>query len=637
MRSRDVRVMGMMRARVVIAGLALAAMALPAGAIGTTLHPSVIDSVGDVGEEPSVAIGTDGNPVISYHDATNDTLKVAWCNDPACAGGDETTTTIDATSGAGQFSAIAIGADGYPVIAYSIFGWNLMLAKCNDRACTGGDETISTVDASGGQPGPYPSIAIGTDGNPVISYLANQTADLRVAACNDPACSGWDETISVVDDTGTTVGVRSSIAIGTDGNPVIAHYDLTNQDLRFVRCDDRACAPGGDTAVVVDATGDSGWYPSMVIGADGNPLITYRRTVYPGPPESSGLVAAHCGDASCSTVSHRILDSGGSGSAVALDADRLPLIAYRTGDLVRLAHCDEADCGSGASLDTVDTTGSPSWEKVALAVAADGTPVVAYDHHTDGDLRVAANNARVSVPGTLDLGSRAIDAGPGTPLTVTVSSTGSTPLSVGTPAVQGASADAFRITGGTCAGQAVPAAGTCTIEVAFDPVAVGSAAAQLTIPSDDPTATAAVALTGVGAPAAPPPTPSEPAPSEPAPAMRPPALSGLRVVGSGSQARLLLRVSSGTRRATIVFTRPRPRSRALTRRLAACARRSSPALRTRCRSAARRQTIARRSGPVRAGRVVLRLAGVPAGRHLATINLTGRGTRRSVSRYVRVS
>ena len=81
--------MGMMRARVVIAGLALAAMALPAGAIGTTLHPSVIDSVGDVGEEPSVAIGTDGNPVISYHDATNDTLKVAWCNDPACAGGDE--------------------------------------------------------------------------------------------------------------------------------------------------------------------------------------------------------------------------------------------------------------------------------------------------------------------------------------------------------------------------------------------------------------------------------------------------------------------------------------------------------------------------------------------------------------------
>ena len=64
----------------------------------------------------SIAIGTDGFPVISYYDATNQDLKVADCGDADCSSA--TLITIDAAEIVGQDTSIAIGADGYPVISY---------------------------------------------------------------------------------------------------------------------------------------------------------------------------------------------------------------------------------------------------------------------------------------------------------------------------------------------------------------------------------------------------------------------------------------------------------------------------------------------------------------------------------------
>ena len=50
--------------------------------------------------------------------------------------------------------------------------------------------TISTV-ASNGAVGAYPSITIGTNGNPVISYYSANGVDLSFAACGNPTCANY--------------------------------------------------------------------------------------------------------------------------------------------------------------------------------------------------------------------------------------------------------------------------------------------------------------------------------------------------------------------------------------------------------------------------------------------------------------
>ena len=104
-------------------------------------------------------------------------------------GGDETLTVIDELTGpeAGTENSIAIGADGLPVISYADHTLDAVkVLKCNDLACAGGDDTISIV--SSGTYGRFTSIAIGIDGFPVISYYDNMTGDLKVAKCRNASC-----------------------------------------------------------------------------------------------------------------------------------------------------------------------------------------------------------------------------------------------------------------------------------------------------------------------------------------------------------------------------------------------------------------------------------------------------------------
>lgn len=116
----------------------------------------------------SIAIGTDGNPVVSYTGAGG-TLKVAHCEDPSCTS--STTQPLATTS---DYTSIAIGTDGNPVVGYTEAGSALKFARCGDRACAA--STLQSLDARG----ITPSVAVGPDGNPVISY-SGPGSTLKVA------------------------------------------------------------------------------------------------------------------------------------------------------------------------------------------------------------------------------------------------------------------------------------------------------------------------------------------------------------------------------------------------------------------------------------------------------------------------
>ncbi|MCE2506363.1 MAG: hypothetical protein J4F36_07835 [Nitrosopumilaceae archaeon] len=72
------------------------------------------------------------------------------------------------------------------------------------------------------------SIAIGSDGNPVISY---GFSSLEVAACGNTTCTAGN-TSTILDGAGA-VGRWISIAIGSDDNPIISYHDNTNGDLKI--------------------------------------------------------------------------------------------------------------------------------------------------------------------------------------------------------------------------------------------------------------------------------------------------------------------------------------------------------------------------------------------------------------------
>ena len=195
---------------------------------------STIDSTGDVGQYASITIGVDGNPIISYHDETNGSLKVAACSDTTCSG-TATITTVDQLIV--WHTSITIGADGNPIISYyAANSKDLKVAACTNPTCTD-TPTITTVDSTDNV-GPFTSITIGVDNNPIISYYDNTYKALKVAACTNPTCT--DTTTITTVDSGSA-GQYSSITIGPDGNPIISHAD-TDGNLKVAACTNPTCS-----------------------------------------------------------------------------------------------------------------------------------------------------------------------------------------------------------------------------------------------------------------------------------------------------------------------------------------------------------------------------------------------------------
>ena len=266
---------------------------------GDELTTQVDDSLGSLSSASctSLAISGDGYPVIAYGSREDNALHVAKCDDIACTGEGETLSVVyDPAESAGNFCSLAIGDDGNPVISSTIsfiFQSSLVVTKCNDAACAGSDETTTTLD------GPsnigYTSIAIGTDNNPVISYWYSGPNQLRVAHCNDAACTGNDELVSIVDDV-DDVGEYNSIAIGDDGFPVISYFDRTAGALKVAKCNDEACTGGNETTSTLDDPPTSaGFDTSIAIGDDGRPIISYWQYEEDG----ARLKVTRCGNPAC--------------------------------------------------------------------------------------------------------------------------------------------------------------------------------------------------------------------------------------------------------------------------------------------------------------------------------------------------
>jgi len=150
---------------------------------------------------------------------------------PTCTSGNDL-TPVD-TGFVGYDTSLAVGADGQPVVSY-LDGPNgdLKVLHCGNAACTSGN-VMTPVDQSSDPLGYDTSMAIGTDGFPVVSYWDGSNSDLKFLHCGNAACTAGNQAIAV--DTAGTVGRHTSVAIGTDGLPVVSYHDETTGDLKFAR------------------------------------------------------------------------------------------------------------------------------------------------------------------------------------------------------------------------------------------------------------------------------------------------------------------------------------------------------------------------------------------------------------------
>ena len=296
-------------------------------------------------------------------------------------------TTVDTTGnvGDGWWTSIMVGADNNPIISYNDDNGHLKVTACTNPTCT--TQTITTLDStnSGGY---FTSITVGADANPIISYYDNTTKDLKVAACTNPTCTA--KTIFTVDDDngGTgTVGWGTSITVGADNNPIISYRDNSKGHLKVAACTNANCSAAIITTVDNSAN-DVGEYSSITVGADANPIISYFDAT------NGDLKVAACINPTCtSPATITTVDNTGfvgAYSSITVGADANPIISYSGNNgALTLAACTNPTCTSPATITPVDITGIIV-SGTSITVGADGNPIISYYDRTNKALKVAA-------------------------------------------------------------------------------------------------------------------------------------------------------------------------------------------------------------------------------------------------------
>lgn len=329
----------------------------------------------NVGAYSSVAIGSDGFPVISYQDSTNADLKLYKCNNIGCTSG--INRTIDSANNVGQYTSIIIGNDGFPVISYFYgTGADLKVAKCNDISCS--SSIITTLDSINAV-GYYTSIAKGSDGNFIIAYQDQTANNAKVYHCVNAACAGGGTATTIT--TAAVDGQFTSIAIGTDNLPIISFQDSTNGDLIVYHCSNVACS-GGTSTIAVNGVA-MGSDSAIAIGIDGYPIISLKDS------SSNFMDVYHCTNPTCTSgVLRSPLDPVPNRETdIMIGSDNLPIISYAdtsAGGKLKVYHCNDMACNSGVARVIDSSTGTTGWYS-SIAKGSDGLPVITYEDVNNQD------------------------------------------------------------------------------------------------------------------------------------------------------------------------------------------------------------------------------------------------------------
>lgn len=297
----------------------------------------LLDSNGETYASISSAIGADARPAICYSNTHNNDLKVLKCGNPGCSSGN-TVFVVDSSGNSGIGSSIQIGTDGFPIVAYPRLSeitdaWELVVLKCGNAECSSGNN-YSIADASDEI---NVSMALGMDGLPIIAYYEMSGQKLKVIKCGDDKCSSSNK-ISVVDTAGDPAATGTSIAIGKDGFPIIGYNELVSRGIEVIKCGDEDCSRNNVKSII--APNNTQEPPSIAVGVDGLPTLVYVT-------ENIGEVRiVKCGNRECSgSNSSRSIETNGLAPQVLMGSNGYSLVLFSNlGGKTKLESCQSVSC-----------------------------------------------------------------------------------------------------------------------------------------------------------------------------------------------------------------------------------------------------------------------------------------------------
>ena len=365
----------------------------------------------------SLALDASGNPVVSYYDATlsNLDLKILHCGNPNCTAGNSITAP-DTTGDVGRWNSLVLDSSGNPVVSYrySTFS-DLRILHCGNPNCTAGN-SITSPDTTG-DVGLYTSLALDASGFPVVSYYDASAGDLKLLHCDDPDCFG-DESANITSpDTMDDVGQYTSLALDGSGFPVVSYFSPTGANLKVLHCGNADCT-AGNSITSPDTTGSVGAYSSLALDSDGFPVVSYHLGGIPNE-----LKVLHCDDPNCDGIGESITSPDtagnvGSWTSLALDNSGFPVVSYykATGGSLRLLRCGDPNCSSGNTIASPDIVGDVG-RYTSLVLESGANPVVSYIGDVfavGGDLKLLhCGKGNCSATFTVDSTADAVDSTPG--------------------------------------------------------------------------------------------------------------------------------------------------------------------------------------------------------------------------------
>jgi hypothetical protein len=350
------------------------------------------------GRFASLGFGADGRAVVSHgsrYDWISYDLAITLCRDQTC----ETSTTRIQPWRVSDHTSMATGADWLPVWSFhDSAGGRLVVGRCTDASCSSVsfsvlDPPVTLPPGQRSDAGILGSTAIAANENPIVMYMTTDpTRGLWIAQCFDAACSAAN--LEPVDINHGDFH-RFDVAVGTDGLPIYAVFDSSHGPFAVTvgHCADYTCFTGTTTQVQT-WTGDyQGWgFPSVAIGTDGLPIIAYNDLTvsYDGEAliHNESVKVAHCLNVECtSSKTSTIAKERADFVSIDIGGNGLPIVAYHAGGQVKVAACKDLACTS-AKVVTVDA-GPGVGLFTSLATDPLGMPMLAYFDEANHNLKVA--------------------------------------------------------------------------------------------------------------------------------------------------------------------------------------------------------------------------------------------------------